>query len=770
MKSMLFLLFVFLLHGITLAQWEQTNGPKPVLKVLSLTSKDSIIFAGTVFSLDWPYNENAFGNVYRSYNKGINWEMAGSGLPYSSSFCVYSVAVEGQYLFAGTNEWIWRSADNGNSWIRVSVGITDPRIKIVGVKDTIVFALTESAMYRSVNHGNNWTKCMSGASAGYAFGSFISNDSAIFVLDGYSGIYRSRNNGANWTKVSAMAGNTLANVGDYIFVNVSNNKILRSNDNGNNWTLINDTIPGSGLFSKDSSLFSSGSGHLYRSDDLGNTWISVNDGIPLENSYSMGADNSSIYAGTVSYGVYRTDNNGLNWVSASNGLPFDRVNTLATQWTNVFAGTNGGGVFLSNDVGNSWTTQNSLLSSLNISSLSIHGIDIYAGTDQGVFISHTFGEHWLPFNNGLTSRDVRALLKDSAGTLFTGTEGGGVFISRDDGDTWSVINTGLTNKNIRCLFKTGSSLYCGTQGGGIFRSINEGSGWTSINTGISNLNVNSITRSGNMLFAGTENGAWISPDYGNTWASASAGLSSQFITSLITAGTQVFAGTHEGVYRYADSGSEWVKVNEGMPDTVVTSLAAGKTDLFAGLLGCGVWTRPLSDFSMLDVSPASLTLNEISGSSDTVFVISSADWIMHGILPDWLWVNKRSGTGNNTLVFETIKANAETQARSAGFYLSSENGKSVAFTVIQKGKSNGTGDYQNHHLKIYPIPTSGQIYIENDIPIAEITISNSEGKIIFSEKPGSLKEVIDLSDHVKGVCFIRIITPEGVSVKKLLVE
>ena len=89
--------------------------------------------------------------------------------------------------------------------------------------DTIVFALTESAMYRSVNHGNNWTKCMSGASAGYAFGSFISNDSAIFVLDGYSGIYRSRNNGANWTKVSAMAGNTLANVGDYIFVNVSNN-------------------------------------------------------------------------------------------------------------------------------------------------------------------------------------------------------------------------------------------------------------------------------------------------------------------------------------------------------------------------------------------------------------------------------------------------------------------------------------------------------------------------------------------------------------------
>ena len=88
----------------------------------------------------------------------------------------------------------------------------------------------------------------------------------------------------------------------------------------------------------------------------------------------------------------------------------------------------------------------------------------------------------------------------------------------------------------------------------------------------------------------------------------------------------------------------------------------------------------------------------------------------------------------------------------------------MAFTVIQMAKPSGIGDHENHGLIIYPVPSAGLINIENDIPIEEITVSDSEGKVIFRQKPGSVKVIIDLSEQGEGIYFIRIIIPEGVSV------
>jgi photosystem II stability/assembly factor-like uncharacterized protein len=740
-----------------------------MLPVQSYAANDSFLFAGCMNNSNYqnPSNE-IFGDVYRTGDKGVTWQRADAGLPLSASFSVYSVAVQGQYVYAGTNRGAWRSADNGDSWVSVNAGHGDSLVRMIGTTDNMVFAFTSSCIYRSSDHGNTWTSCMIGPSNLY-FISFVNTGSALLALDAYTGLYRSLNNGISWQNIQNVTGwTTLINMGGHLFSYV-NQYLIRSDDNGDNWTIINDTLQSYTLAVKGSSIFSGGYGYFYRSDDLCNTWTSIINGIPLDGISSMGTDNSSVYVNTSSYGTYRTDNNGMSWSPANNGLPFDRVNTIVTKWTNIFTGTNGGGVFLSTDLGVQWTPQNTLLSAREISSLAIDGNEIYAGTDQGIFISNTFGEHWVAYNSGLTSKNVSSILKDSTGNLFTGTEGGGVFLSQNDGLTWNAVNSGLTNQDVRCLIKAGAYLFCGTHGGGVFRSDN-GSSWTSVNTGITNLNVNSLVSRGNALFAGTENGAWLSSDHGNTWSSIATGLSNPFITTLTLAGSQVFAGTKAGVYRYSDTGSEWVKVSEMLPDTVVTAMAASKTDLFAGVARQGVWTRPLSDFSLLDVSPGSLTLNETSNSSDTIFVISSSDWILHGTLPDWLWVDNWTGTGNGILVFQTIKANPDAQERSAGFYLSSGNGASVAFTVIQKAKSSGIAYHDNPGLIIYPVPSSGLIHVENVILIDEITVSDLEGKVIFRQEPGSAKEIIDLSGQGKGVYFIRVITSEGVSVKKVLVE
>lgn len=688
MKPSFFLFFMLIFSGLSYAQWEQTNGPAPSLPVQSYAANDSFLFAACKNNSNYLNSSSVFGDVYRTGDKGVTWQRADSGLPLSASFSVYSVAVQGQYVYAGTNRGAWRSVDNGNSWVSVSTLHGDSLVTMIGTTDNLVFAFTSSCIFRSSDHGNTWTSCMIGPSNLF-FISFVNTGTALLALDVYTGLYRSQNNGISWQNIQNVTGwTTLINMGGHLFSYV-NQYLIRSDDNGDNWTIINDTLQSYILIVKGSSVFSGGFGYFYRSDDLCNTWTSITNGIPLDYISSMGTDNSSVYVGTNDFGTYRTDNNGMSWSAA---------------------------------------------------------------------------------NNGLTSKNVSAILKDSTGNLFTGTEGGGVFLSQNDGVTWNAVNSGLTNQDVRCFIKTGSYLFCGTHGGGVFRSGNGGSSWTSVNTGINNLNVNTLVSHGTNLFAGTENGAWLSSDHGNTWSSIATGLSNTFITAFTLAGTQVFAGTEAGVYRYSDTGSEWVKVSEMLPDTVVTALAASKTDLFAGIAGQGVWTRPLSDLSLLDVSPGSLVLNETSNSSDTIFVISSSDWIMHGTLPDWLWVDTWTGTGNGILVFQTIKANPDIQQRSAGFYLSSGSNASVAFTVIQKAKSSGVSYHGNPGLSIYPVPSSGLIHVENSIPIGEITVSDLEGKVIFRQEPGTAKEIIDLSGQGKGVYFISVITSEGVSVKKVMVD
>lgn len=75
MKPAIMFLFMLLLSGLARAQWEQTNGPLPVLTETSFASMGNLMFVATELNRYWPGN-NGYGNVYRSRNNGINWEKA----------------------------------------------------------------------------------------------------------------------------------------------------------------------------------------------------------------------------------------------------------------------------------------------------------------------------------------------------------------------------------------------------------------------------------------------------------------------------------------------------------------------------------------------------------------------------------------------------------------------------------------------------------------------------------------------------------------------
>src|SRR5665213_1201668 len=91
------------------AQWVQTNGPSGgSIHVLAVSGTN--LFAGTG------------GGMYRSSNNGTSWIAVNNGLPANAN--VSAIVVSGSNLFAGTSAGVFLSTDNGTSWAARNTGLT----------------------------------------------------------------------------------------------------------------------------------------------------------------------------------------------------------------------------------------------------------------------------------------------------------------------------------------------------------------------------------------------------------------------------------------------------------------------------------------------------------------------------------------------------------------------------------------------------------------------------------------------------------------------
>jgi len=110
--------------------------------VVSLAASGSNIYAGT----------SIYG-IYRSTNNGINWTQTSMN---SSTF--KALAINGSYYFAGAyslsgSNGFYRSTD-GNSWSLV--GLNNINVLSLGITGIMIFAGTENGVYLSTNNGTNW--------------------------------------------------------------------------------------------------------------------------------------------------------------------------------------------------------------------------------------------------------------------------------------------------------------------------------------------------------------------------------------------------------------------------------------------------------------------------------------------------------------------------------------------------------------------------------------------------------------------------------------
>ncbi|HEX7333951.1 MAG TPA: SBBP repeat-containing protein [Pyrinomonadaceae bacterium] len=304
---------------------------------------------------------------------------------------------------------------------------------------------------------------------------------------------------------------------------------------------------------------SDGGGALVFSTYLGGAGFEIGRGIAIDsanNVYVAGSSDSGDFP--LVAGALRTKS------------PLFKSTDGAASWTNDNYGV---AAAVSSSFGGSQITALAIVPSVPST--------IYAGSGNGVFKSTNGGRTWTPMNNGLTSRNVSALVihPGAVNILYVAVStfggGSGVYKSTDGGATWNLRNNGIIHTSFNTLAidpVTPNTLYlgagCCAAGSRIYKTTDGADNWTPIASApplapaqiaIDPLNHSTVYVADSV----TPGVLYKTPDAGTTWQNLGlpvAGSAARSVAvSPLTAGL-VYAGTDQALFRSVDGGGNWSQI------------------------------------------------------------------------------------------------------------------------------------------------------------------------------------------------------------------
>lgn len=309
---------------------------------------------------------------------------------------VVSVAVhptKPKIIYVATEEAVYKTRDGGQSWKRLSEGLSRIRVMNVVIDPRLpanIFAGTlADGVYKSPDGGRRWLPRNAGIQKGTISANvnqlvFHPTDTQILYAATTVGVFRSTDGGQSWSE--RMRGMTEINFIVALAVDPMHPNIL----------------------------YAGTSGGVYRSFDGSDHWVKINHGLVPEDaklaSMALGvnqllinpANPDEVYAGTTQ-GLFKTRNKGERWAKMATDLGDPYVSSLVLDPGNVH--------------------------------------HLYMGTSKGLFRSQDGGQSWTARNEGLTNLNIRAIAMEPRNprVLYVGTNGGGLFRSHDGGDSWTPI-------------------------------------------------------------------------------------------------------------------------------------------------------------------------------------------------------------------------------------------------------------------------------------------------------------------------------------------
>ncbi len=283
--------------AISLCLWVESNAQWVELRkkgapVLSIATNSRQIFLG-----------EDFDGIQFSSDNGRTWVFANNGMNGGS---VYSIAVFGTSIIAGTYRGIYLSTDNGKSWIpknQIFGNFEPPVVRSILKNGSNIIAVTDDWVVVSPDNGRSWTLVrpqMMRLTSLCKIGS-------KFFAGAYQNVYVSQNNGKSWNRIYNEL-NQLSNV------NVT------------------------ALAALDSVLFAGTLEGILKSTDFGIHWVKLDSGLTDHLISALHADGKHLYAGT-RRGVFRLNEEGTYWKSL--GLSHLEITAIAANDSFLLVGANG---------------------------------------------------------------------------------------------------------------------------------------------------------------------------------------------------------------------------------------------------------------------------------------------------------------------------------------------------------------------------------------------------------------------------------------------
>lgn len=295
-------------------------------------------------------------------------------------------------IYIATNDYIFKTRDEGKTWEIVSKGMTHSRVISLAVDPLLpanVYAGTKGdAVFKSFSGGQRWRSRRAGL-AGVTITSvvhelkFVPGSSQHLFAATSMGVFETEDGGDHWVK--RMDG--MIEVLMVVTVDVDPNQ--------------------------PQTLFAGTSGGVYRSFDGAKTWTKVNNGLVppdvLKSSRALSVVKikidphhpKTVYTATLK-GLYKTTDGGDSWQRIAESLPDQFLSDLVLDTTHpdVLYVSSREGIHKSMDGGNTWEAMNKGLTNLNIRALTISIMDtqtLYAGTNlDGLFRTRNGGQSWEP--------------------------------------------------------------------------------------------------------------------------------------------------------------------------------------------------------------------------------------------------------------------------------------------------------------------------------------------------------------------------------------
>jgi len=308
------LLFFCMSTGYTQNFWEPLGAPGGVnTHALAVTADGTIYVGGS--------SGTSTNGVYRLTPGGTGWEYLGLR---NSIICSLEITTVGEIL-AGTNDTIFKSVDNGNTWYPVFLGFGNwAAIKSFG--NGLVFAGSTSgnlynSVLRSVDNGETWNTVFQLSSSEPVEDFARAPDGTIYMGTTHyfngGGVYRSSDNGTTWEYIGLpnkwVMAVTVNSAGE-VFAGGYSEGVFKYNGSDTSWTLLKDQIcVAKMIINSYGTIFVACnadyySGGVLRSEDNGQTFEVINSGLLLNGADLLAMDGTGyIYTGMNNYPcIYRS--------------------------------------------------------------------------------------------------------------------------------------------------------------------------------------------------------------------------------------------------------------------------------------------------------------------------------------------------------------------------------------------------------------------------------------------------------------------------------